>query len=306
MGKNVHFGITYPAGQQRHHELGDYVERVETAGYESFWVIDNLGSGSPGLECLTTLAFAGARSTKLKLGTSVMLLALRSPVLVGQACNTIDVLSNGRFILGVGVGDSSSHEGVGADAKQRGARTTEYLALLKQLWAPGKTHFDGTTIKLDGYELTPRCVQTPHPPIWIGAHSPAALSRAAQYADGFIAVGQNPEQAGATFDELDRQAAVLGRKKLTRAVHLYMAFAETPAKTAGSINETLTDRYQRPVDIGDSFTPHFLGTHKDMIETAKKFIDVGVTQFIIDPSGQQSNVMHEVEQFADQCMPEIT
>ena len=99
MREDIKFGITYPAGQKKHCDLGKYVETVERVGFDSFWVIDNLGSGSPGLECLTVLAYAAARSTALQLGTSVMLLPLRSPIITTQACNTIDVLSNGRCIL---------------------------------------------------------------------------------------------------------------------------------------------------------------------------------------------------------------
>ena len=305
MREDIKFGITYPAGQQKHCDLGKYVETVERVGFDSFWVIDNLGSGSPGLECLTVLAYAAARSTALQLGTSVMLLPLRSPIITTQACNTIDVLSNGRFILGVGVGDSGSHEGLGANPKMRGKKTSEYLELIQSLWERAPTQFSGPSVKINNYQLTPYPIQTPHPPIWVGGHSSQAITRAAHYADGFITVGAPPEHALRMFEDLDRQAVALGRGPLARVVHLYLGFAENTQAAAKNVNKALTDRYQRSVDIGGKVEPHFLGTEDDIVEVARKFLNIGVTHFILDPTGDGPSALNHAKRFITNCRETI-
>ena len=219
---DISYGVTYPAGQQEHSRLSDYVTHVEELGYDSIWLIENLASGSPGLECFTTLGYMAACSTRLKIGTSVLLLPMRNPLLVAQAYSSLDVLSEGRVILGVGVGDSGSHIAIGSDKRTRGARCEEHVELIRKVWSEESVTYAGKFTAVSDHRQTPRPVQTPHPPIWVGGHSKAALERAARHADGFITVGATPSQCREMFDVLDKQAKDLGRPALTRAAHAYL------------------------------------------------------------------------------------
>lgn len=95
----LHFGVHFPAGQQRHDALAAYVARVDELGYDSIWLIENLGPKGSGYECLTTLGYLAASSPRLRFGTSVLLLPLRNPVIAARAAATLDHLSGGALHL---------------------------------------------------------------------------------------------------------------------------------------------------------------------------------------------------------------
>ena len=150
-------------------------ERVEEAGYHSAWVGDSLVS-KPRLEPLTTMAAIGSRTSKIKLGTSTLLLPLRNqfPPIFAQAWATLDVLTGGRTIFGIGVGgghprieDKLEFEMCGVPYEQRGLRFEEGLEIVKLLWTQDHVNFDGKYTKLTDVTLEPKPVQKPTPPIWI-------------------------------------------------------------------------------------------------------------------------------------------
>ena len=298
---DISYGVTYPAGQQEHSRLSDYVSHVEELGYDSIWLIENLASGSPGLECLSTLGYMAACSTRLKIGTSILLLPLRNPVLVAQAYSSLDVLSEGRVILGVGVGDSGSHTAVGSNSRTRGARCEEHLELIRELWSEDSVSFEGKFTTLSQYLQTPRPVQTPHPPIWVGGHSAAALGRAARHADGFIPVGATPSQSGEMFDDLDTQAQKLGRPPLTRAAHVYLCIDDSQEAARPIVEGVMAGRYGRPGKLGDP-SAHLVGSLDDCKRSLQAFLDVGVTHFILDPFCNQDEAIDQVELCAKEIL----
>ena len=291
---DISYGVTYPAGQQEHSRLSDYVAHVEELGYDSIWLIENLASGSPGLECLSTLGYMAACSTRLKIGTSILLLPLRNPVLVAQAYSSLDVLSEGRVILGVGVGDSASHTAVGSDKSTRGARCEEHLEIIRKLWNEDSVTYPGRFTTLSEFRQTPRPVQTPHPPIWVGGHSPTALGRAARHADGFIPVGATPSQCRDMFDELDKQAKDLGRPPLTRAAHVYLCIEDNQQSARPIVEAVMADRYQRAGAMGDA-SAHLVGSLDECKRSLAAFLEAGVTHLIIDPFCNQDEAIDQVE-----------
>lgn len=291
---DISYGVTYPAGQQEHSRLSDYVAHVEELGYDSIWLIENISSGSPGLECLTTLGYMAACSTRLKVGTSILLLPLRNPVIVAQAYASLDVLSEGRAILGVGVGDSGSHVAVGSDKRTRGARCEEHMELIRKLWSEESVTYPGRFTNINGYRQTPRPVQTPHPPIWVGGHSEPALERAARHADGFIPVGATPSQCREMFDNLDRETKKLGRTPLTRAAHVYLCIDDSQDSAKPIVEGVMAGRYGRAGNMGDP-NAHLVGSLDDCRRSLKAFLDVGVTHFILDPFCNQDEAIDQVE-----------
>ena len=295
---DLHFGVHYPAGQQRHDELADYVARVDELGYDSIWLIESLGSEGPGYECLTTLGYLAASSPCLFFGTSVLLLPLRNPVIAA----TLDQLSGGRFIFGVGTGDGSTHDVVGADRRTRGRRCEEALALMRRLWTETGVSFDGEFTRVSDYTLRPRPVQSPHPPVWIGGHSDATVRRAARHADGYIPVGNTPDECRDIFERMDRYAAELGRGPLTRAVHTFLAFADSPQEALRIGSRTLSERYGRVVSLEDS-RPHLMGGASDCRRVIEAFRTAGVTHFVCDPVCDPEETLSQVERFAREVMP---
>ena len=224
---DIQYGVMFPAGVQTDYELASYTRCVEALGFDSIWVVDIVYSDTQALDCLTALAFMAANSTTLTIGTSVMLLPLRNPILTAKAVSSLDTLSAGRVTLGIGVGEPASHTAVGCDPRTRGRRCEEGLVLLKRLWTEDSVTHQGEFYQTDGYTLAPKPRQSPHPPIWIGGHSEAAMARAARYADGFISIGPSPENCGAKFDLIDAKAKTHGKAPLTRAVNAFLCFDES-------------------------------------------------------------------------------
>ena len=146
------------------------------------------------LEQLTTLTFLAAKTSRARLLTSVMVLPHRSPVVTAKMLATIDVLSGGRLDVGCGVGwMREEFEAIGAPPhSERGAVGDEYIRAFKELWTSDHPSFDGKYCRFSGISFLPKPVQKPHPPIWVGGESPAALRRAARLGDVWYPIGNNP------------------------------------------------------------------------------------------------------------------
>src|SRR5437868_11050868 len=189
--------------------LETLVTRGETLGFHSTVIADHVvfpviiaskypytvsgafPGGGDALEQLTLMSFVAAKSTRLRLITSVMILPHRNPVLTAKMLATIDVLSRGRVTVGVGVGwlrEEFAALGA-ADFDRRGAVSDEYLRIFKTLRTQNPASFSGEFYRFDSIKCLPQPVQKPHPPIWVGGHSRAALRRAARHGDGWHPVG---------------------------------------------------------------------------------------------------------------------
>ena len=132
---------------------------------------------------------AGATST-VKLGTTVIIIPYRSPLLVARMTANLDQVSGGRFILGVGAGWAEQEfEALGVPFHQRGAMTDDYLAAIKTLWTNDVASYHGRFVSFDDVRTGPRPAQSPHPPIWVGGHSDAALRRAVRFGDAWHPIG---------------------------------------------------------------------------------------------------------------------
>src|SRR4029450_2134537 len=214
MVRSVRYGFYLPTrGQTATPEaLETLVQRGEALGFASVMIADHLvfpvtikskyPSPVPGvfpgqgdvLDQLSLMAFVAAKTTRLRLVTSVMIVPYRNPVLTAKAPATLDVLSKGRVTLGVGVGwMREEFEALGsAEFDHRGAVTDEYLRIFKTLWTASPASFEGRFYRFDALHCRPQPVQKPHPPIWAGGHSRAALRRGGRPGGGRAPGGANP------------------------------------------------------------------------------------------------------------------
>jgi probable F420-dependent oxidoreductase len=163
------------------------------------------------MEQLTTIAYLAGVTTSIKLLSSVMVLPHRSPVLTAKMLATIDVLSQGRLIVGCGVGwMEEEFEAIGAPPyAERGAVGNEYLRVFKELWTSDDPSFDGEYASFSNIAFAPKPVQEPHPPLWIGGESPPALRRAGQLGDAWYPICSNPQFPVGTLEQFaDYQARV--------------------------------------------------------------------------------------------------
>ena len=177
---------------------------------------ESQGEDDQGLhfEQLTTLSYLAAHTNKINLLSSVCILPYRQPVLTAKILATIDVLSNGRLIVGCGAGwMEEEFEALGLDTfKKRGAVTNEYINAFKELWGSTNPRFKGNYVSFSDIYFAPKPIQKPYPPIWIGGESPAAIRRAANYGDVWYPFGNNPQYPLDTIDRLKEGISKLNFK----------------------------------------------------------------------------------------------
>ncbi|HXQ62379.1 MAG TPA: LLM class F420-dependent oxidoreductase [Acidimicrobiales bacterium] len=184
------------------------------------------------LEPFTTLAFLAAQTSRVRLGTAMCLLPQRNPVYTAKEVATVDWLSNGRVDLGVGVGWlREEFESLEVPWQRRGARTDDYIEVLKSLWCEDPSSFSGTFYTLAPCSQFPKPVQDPHPPIHIGGESDAALRRTARVGQGWHSFNRVPADLATPLARLDELLAAEGRSRTEITVTVCPYFQEfTPAR----------------------------------------------------------------------------
>ena len=208
--------------------LVTFARQAEGLGMASLWVSDHvvfpyMSSGYPGgrfphppdkayLEPVTLLAAAAMCTSKTRLGASVFVLGHRHPVLMAKMLTTIDTLSNGRLICGVGVGWWRQEiEILGAPFNARGRQADEMLRVFKALWTQDNPSFEGEFFRFKDIGFAPKPVQKPHPPIWVGGDSPGAFRRVVTLGDGWHATSKTPAELKEALGRLRVAADKAGR-----------------------------------------------------------------------------------------------
>jgi probable F420-dependent oxidoreductase len=176
--------------------LGRFSALAEDLGYDSLWSFQRLlvpaeGHADPVyrsvLDPLTALAFAAARTARIRLGVALVNLPFIPPAQLAKQASTVDVLCGGRFDLGLGIGWSAQEfAATGADTRRRGARTVEFVEVLRRFWREGVAEFAGEFYTVPPSRMDPKPVQAGGPPIILGGASPRALARAGWIADGWM------------------------------------------------------------------------------------------------------------------------
>ncbi len=201
----------------------DSIERCvvacEQLGYESVWTGEHIVLMDPHeppspvppesnfVDSIASLAFAAAKTERIKIGSGIILLPQRDPVVLAKELAGIDVLSKGRLLFGLGVGYvPREFETLGIPYEERGARTTEHIEVLRTLWTQEKPSFDGQFTQFSGIQSHPMPIQNPHPPIIVGGNSPPALRRAVSQGDGWYGFFMDVDAAAAMVSALEETA----------------------------------------------------------------------------------------------------
>jgi probable F420-dependent oxidoreductase len=216
--------------------------RAEELGFHSVWVHDhvfNVGhvfdriGRRPYYEPLTLLSFVAARTSRVRLGTSVLVLPYHNAVRLAKTAATLDVLSGGRLILGVGVGAIEKEMlAMGSPFAERGAITDEAIAVMRTLWTEDEPRFDGTYHRFAGMPFSPKPLQKPSIPVVIGGVSRAAIRRAARLGDGWQPLGLSPDALGEGMALLREEARAHGRDAARISVSLALTLGASRAGRA--------------------------------------------------------------------------
>jgi probable F420-dependent oxidoreductase len=251
-------------------------QRAEALGYSSLWTIERLlypvnpqrpYPGTPDghlpeiykhvLDPLDALTYAAALTKRIRLGTSVLDMPYHNPVVLARRLTTIDVLSNGRLSVGLGLGWSKDEmDATNADITKRGALADEFLPLLKAIWTTNPVEFHGKFFNVPKSYIDLKPVQKPHPPIYVGAFVPAALKRLAKHADGWNPVFLPVPVMAEMFNTTKQMAKEAGRdpSAIAMVIHAGVDITEKPLGKdrpifSGSL-EQISDDVKASAQIG--------------------------------------------------------
>ena len=218
----MNFGVWIP--NCRHLAMPDIIRgtavRAEQLGYDSVWVSDHVVTplanivnfGETIFDPLVTLAVVAGATSRVRLGTTVLIVPYRNAVVTAKMVSSLDALSGGRVILGVGAGWVAAESAMlGVPFAERGAMTDEYLQAMQELWTSRRPSFAGKYTQFSGLTFEPKPLQQPYPPIWVGGHSRAALRRAAQVGTAWHPINRPPEELRSGRAELARLCQARGR-----------------------------------------------------------------------------------------------
>jgi probable F420-dependent oxidoreductase len=197
---------------------------AEAAGFESLWTGEHIvlpepqappspvPAHTPFIDSAIALSFVAAHTSKIRLGTGIIILPQRNPVVLAKELASVDVLSSGRLIFGIGIGYlQPEFAAIGAPFDHKGPRTEEFLAAMIALWSMEKPEYKGRFLSFSGINAMPRPVQKPHPEIVFGGHTDAAYSRAARLAKGWFGFALDLDGTAQCIESLKRACNTVGR-----------------------------------------------------------------------------------------------
>lgn len=289
------------------------VQLAEKLGYDEIWVGDHVvqpvdpqtaylyqprgptGVGHGFHDPFVALTAIAARTERVRIGLSVLIVPYRNPVTTAKALLSIDMLSHGRLDVGIGSGWlAEEFEALGSPYEERGGRTDEYLTLWKKLWTEDPVSFDGKYYKLRTVSFTPKPVQKPYPPIWVGGNSQVALRRLVQHGDVWQPINISAAQMPDYIDRIKALCVKWGRdfNELKIAVNRGVLIVDDPAR----------------IRTGDPNWPYhpLITMPENVIAEFRKYRELGVFQVHCHFVARNETGQREVlERFARELRPEI-
>jgi probable F420-dependent oxidoreductase len=282
--------------------IQQFVQKAETLGYESLWVQESIVGHVPVLEPLSLLTYAAALTSRLRLGTSVMLTVLRNPVQLAKLVSSIDQLSQGRLTVGIGIGGHVPESIFGLPSGQRVRRFVEGIQVMKALWTQPRAQVSGSFWQFQNVAMEPKPVQKPHPPIWFGARQAPALQRAVRHGDGWMGAGSSStadflEQYGLLrrfLDEAKRDPATFAVSK-----RVYLAVDNDRSRAERRLREWFGMRY-RSADMGSQCG--IWGSTAECTEKLGAIVRAGAHHLLLNPMFDD---LEHLELLAQEVMPHL-
>lgn len=268
--------------------------RAEELGFDSVWVHDHVFNaahvfdrigGKPYYEPLTLLSYVAATTQRVGLGTSVLVLPYHNPIRLAKTAATLDVISGGRVILGVGVGGvAQESDAMGSPYAERGAITDEAIAIMKELWTKEDPSFAGKYHRFSGMPFSPKPLQKPHIPLVIGGNSHAAIRRAVRLGNGWHPNAMPPEELSQGIRYLREQAQAAGRD-----------VAEVPVSLSLPLGASRVRGYALGTDPGE------------IVQKVQAFARLGVETIVVysGNTGDMAEILRAMDMFAREVLPVV-
>jgi alkanesulfonate monooxygenase SsuD/methylene tetrahydromethanopterin reductase-like flavin-dependent oxidoreductase (luciferase family) len=282
-------------------------ERAERLGYDSVWVGDSL-LARPRHEPLTLLAGVAGRTRRVALGTAVLLPALRNPVLLAHQVATLDQVSSGRLILGIGIATDvpnirAEFRSAGVPFEKRVGTLMEGMRLCKALWTGKPVDWDGRWHVEQGV-LGPTPHQPGGPPMWGGGSAPAALERAARSFDGWFPNGPDAKRWGEQWRQVQAMARAAGRGDgaVTPALYLTLAIDENADKAGQRIDNFLEVYYGRRPDVMKKTQACFAGSPAAAAEWLNGYVQEGARHLVLRFAGDHERHMDTIAKLRSEIL----
>jgi probable F420-dependent oxidoreductase len=283
--------------------IHEFLARAEKLGYESVWVQEQIISDSPILEPVTLLTYAAALTSKVRLGSAVLLTVIRNPVQLAKSLASLDQLSQGRLTVGVGIGGPYVPEKVfGVSSERRGRQFMEGLQVMKALWTQPRASFAGEFWRFENIPMEPKPLQKPHPPLWFGAREPVALKRAVRYGDGWMGAGSSSsadfvKQVGEIrrfLDEAKRDPATFALSK-----RVYLAVDDDRVRGEQRLRQWFGLRY-KSADMATRVS--IWGSVADCVDKLGELVRAGAQHLLLNPVFDE---MEQLELLAAEVLPRL-
>jgi probable F420-dependent oxidoreductase len=268
---------------------------AEAAGYDSVWATDHIlvpqehaGTFGQVIEVLITLGYLAGVTHRLNLGTSILVLPQRDPILVAKQAAAVDQLSGGRLILGVGAGwMAGEFANLGVDFRRRGRMMDEWLRLMRTLWREPEPSFEGEWFYFSGTVFEPKPLQEGGPPLWIGGNSDAAMRRAATLGDAWHPGGLDPVALATEAGRLRQMAG-------DRAVEVTLRLV---VDLDGESKRQTTERGGR-LRLG--------GPPQAIVDTLQEYTAAGLDHLVVYFEHRTAaELLDQLERFAAEVMPQL-
>ncbi|HEX9443568.1 MAG TPA: LLM class flavin-dependent oxidoreductase [Candidatus Binatia bacterium] len=286
-------------------EIQRYLKRAEELGFDSLWVQEQavLRQAASALEGITMLGYAAAVTRRVRLGMAVFLITLRNPIHLAKSIASLDQLSQGRFLCGVGLGAVTRlYQAYGLSPEKRLARFNEALTLMQKLWTEDNVTFEGQFWQLKNATLVPKPFQKPHPPVWFGGSSPAAVRRAALRGSGFIGAGSSSTESFAEQVKILYQTLAEANKDpadFTIAKRVYIAVDRDRDRAAARLREWFGLYYGAP-DMAEKVS--VWGGPEECAEKVGAIAGAGARLLVLNPV---YDLRDQMEALAGEVIPRL-
>ena len=270
-----------------------FLDAVEELGWDSVWFSDRIVGPAWRMDPMAGMAITAGRTEKLKFGTSVLIMSVRSPVTTARELATIEMMAPGRLVVGVGVGQESpvEYEAMGVRKRDRGKRLDEAIYLMRRLWTEDRVSYESEFVKLTDASIGVRPSRS-NVPIWIGSRAEAGLRRTGYMGDGWLPTQVTPEEVAQGIERINHYANEAGRSipddHFGLQISCYMV-------EHGTVPDYVREKYllQRRSDV-TSDQINLLGTADEITARIREYVDAGATKFVLNPACGPDELFEQV------------
>ena len=269
-------------------------QRAEALGFRDLWVTENTLDHVNCFDPVVVLTYAAAVTTRIRVGCSVVVLAVHSPNMVAHQWATLDYVSGGRAVLAVGLGRDHHYRAFEVPEEGKVRRFREEIEIIKSLWTQERTSYQGRVYHLDGATMGPKPVQKPHIPLWMGVGHPNAVRRTAGIADGWMGSGGSSiAEFGRSVPILKEALAAAGRdpEAFPISKRVFMAVDDKPERARAELLRWFTEVYHNPPGTDAS---GIWGTPEQVREKLEALVAMGANHLMLNPVSRYAEQLEAV------------